>query len=131
MLAALINFHTAIWMQKRSRIFFIPAEAVVVLAHSGRYKADNVMEMMIEKHMLDGIELNHPRNDEKTREHITSLCKEHDLFMTGGTDFHGLYTKTPYPLGSFLCPKEGLHRLILAGEQANKAFYEKHPKFKK
>lgn len=44
--------------------------------------------------------------------------------MTGGTDFHGLYTKTPYPLGSFLCPKEGLHRLILAGEQANKAFYE-------
>ena len=30
-----------------------------------------------------------------------------------------------------LCPKEGLHRLILAGEQANKAFYEKHPKFKK
>ena len=53
------------------------------------------------------------------------------LFMTGGTDFHGLYTKTPYPLGSFLCPKEGLYRLILAGEQANKAFYEKHPKFKK
>ena len=53
------------------------------------------------------------------------------LSMTGGTDFHGLYTKTPYPLGSFLCPKEGLHRLILAGEQANKAFYEKHPKFKK
>ncbi len=53
------------------------------------------------------------------------------LSMTGGTDFHGLYTKTPYPLGSFLCPKEGLYRLILAGEQANKAFYEKHPKFKK
>ncbi len=114
MLAALINSHTAIWMQKRSRIFFIPAEGVVVLAHPGQYKADNVMEMMIEEHMLDGIELNHPRNDEKTREHITSLCKEHDLFMTGGTDFHGLYTKTPYPLGSFLCPKEGLHRLILA-----------------
>lgn len=104
---------------------------VVILAHPGQYKADNVMEMMIEEHMLDGIELNHPRNDEKTREHITSLCKEHDLFMTGGTDFHGLYTKTPYPLGSFLCPKEGLYRLILAGEQANKAFYEKHPKFKK
>jgi len=54
-----------------------------VLAHPGQYKADNVMEMMIEEHMLDGIELNHPRNDEKTR------------------------------------------------EQANKAFYEKHPKFKK
>lgn len=31
---------------------------VVVLAHPGQYKADNVMEMMIEEHMLDGIELN-------------------------------------------------------------------------
>lgn len=104
---------------------------VVVLAHPGQYKAEHVMEMMIEEHMLDGIELNHPRNDEKTRDHITSLCKEHDLFMTGGTDFHGLYTKTPYPLGSFLCPEEGLERLMLAGEQANKVFYENHPEFKK
>ena len=42
--------------------------------------------------------------------------------MTGGTDFHGLYTKTSYPLGSFLCPEEGLERLMLAGEQANKVF---------
>ena len=104
---------------------------VVVLAHPGQYKAEHVMEMMIEEHMLDGIELNHPRNDEKTRDHITSLCKEHDLFMTGGTDFHGLYTKTPYPLGSFLCPEEGLERLLLAGEQANKVFYENHLEFKK
>ena len=54
---------------------------VVVLAHPGQYKADNVMEMMIEEHMLDGIELNHPRNDEKTSERITSLCMEHDLLI--------------------------------------------------
>ena len=83
------------------------------------------MEMMIEDHMMDGIELNHPRNDEKTMEQIRILCKEHDLFMTGGTDFHGLYTTTPYPLGSFLCPQEGLERLIEAGKKANKAYYEK------
>ena len=48
--------------------------------------------------------------------------------MTGGTDFHGLYTKTPYPLGSFLCPQEGLERLILAGKQANEAFHKKKGK---
>lgn len=41
---------------KRSRIFFIPAEGVVVLAHPGQYKADNVMEMMIENICL--MELN-------------------------------------------------------------------------
>ena len=45
--------------------------------------------------------------------------------MTGGTDFHGLYTTTPYPLGSFLCPEDGLERLIEAGKKANEAFFRK------
>lgn len=98
---------------------------VPVLAHPGQYKNPMLMEMMIEDHMMDGIELNHPRNDEKTMEQIKVLCKEHDLFMTGGTDFHGLYTTTPYPLGSFLCPEEGLERLIDAGKKANEAYYQK------
>lgn len=98
---------------------------VPVLAHPGQYKNPMLMEMMIEDHMMDGIELNHPRNDEKTMEQIKVLCKEHDLFMTGGTNFHGLYTTTPYPLGSFLCPEEGLERLIDAGKKANEAYYQK------
>lgn len=97
---------------------------VVVLAHPGQYKNPMLMEMMIEEHLLDGIEWNHPRNDSKTREQIELLCREHDLFMTGGTDFHGLYTKTPYPLGSFLCPQEGLERLIDAGKKANTAYLQ-------
>lgn len=93
---------------------------VVVLAHPGEYKNPMLMEMLIEEDLIDGIELNHPRNDKRTMEHVQSLAREHDLFMTGGTDFHGLYTKTPYPLGSFLCPEEGLERLIAAGKAANK-----------
>ncbi len=93
---------------------------VVVLAHPGQYKNPMLMELMIEEGMLDGIELHHPRNDKKTMEHIQSLAREHDLFMTGGTDFHGLYTKTPYPLGSFLCPEEGLNVSVKPGKQPMK-----------
>lgn len=99
---------------------------VPVLAHPGQYKHPEIMEMMIEDGLIDGIELNHPRNDKKTMDQIQSLCREHDLFMTGGTDFHGLYSKTPYPLGSFLCPQEGLERLIAAGKAANVSYYKKH-----
>jgi len=95
---------------------------IVVLAHPGEYKNPMLMEMLIEEKLIDGIELNHPRNDECTKDHIRSLAKEHDLFMTGGTDFHGIYTKTPYPIGSFLCPEEGLERLIAAGKAANEAY---------
>lgn len=95
---------------------------IVVLAHPGEYKNPMLMEMLIEEKLIDGIELNHPRNDERTMDHIRSLAKEHDLFMTGGTDFHGIYTKTPYPIGSFLCPEEGLERLTAAGKAANEAY---------
>ena len=95
---------------------------VVVLAHPGEYKNPMLMEMLIEEKLIDGIELNHPRNDERTKDHVRSLAKEHDLFMTGGTDFHGIYTKTPYPIGSFLCPEEGLERLIAAGKEANESY---------
>lgn len=101
---------------------------VPVLAHPGQYKNPELMEMMAQERMIDGIELYHPRNDQTTMDQIQSICKEYDLFMTGGTDFHGLYTKTPYPLGSFLCPQEGLERLILAGKQANEAFHKKKGK---
>ena len=73
-----------------------------MLAHPGRYKADNVMEMMIEEHMLDGIELNHPRNDEKTREHITSLCKEHDLFHDWWNRFSWIIHPNTLSFGKFL-----------------------------
>lgn len=37
------------------------------------------MEMMIEEHMLDGIELNHPRNDEK-QEIISLLFVRNMIF---------------------------------------------------
>ena len=98
---------------------------IVVLAHPGQYKNPMLLEMLIEDDFLDGIELYHPRNDEKTMDQIRTLAKEHDLLVTGGTDFHGMYSTTPYPLGSFLCPQEDLERLIAAGERANKAYFEK------
>ncbi|MDD3747647.1 MAG: PHP domain-containing protein [Anaerostipes sp.] len=96
---------------------------VAVLAHPGQYKNPMLMEMLIEHNYLDGLEYEHPRNDEQIKEHILSLSKEHDLFLTGGTDFHGLYSTTPYPLGTYLCPEEGLERLQAAGKEANMAYF--------
>lgn len=97
---------------------------VAVLAHPAQYKNPMLMEMLIDQNYLDGIEYNHPRNDEKSKEQIMSLAKEHDLFLTGGTDFHGLYSRTPFPLGSYLCPEEGLERLIDCGKRANETYYK-------
>ncbi|MDC7222259.1 MAG: PHP domain-containing protein [Spirochaetales bacterium] len=38
---------------------------------------------------LRGVECLYPDYDEEAREHLKSLAREHGLFITGGTDFHG------------------------------------------
>ena len=68
---------------------------VVVLAHPGQYKADNVMEMMIEEHMLDGIELNHPRNDEKQEPSKPEIAQEKESIKEKGTVKTGIPNLTP------------------------------------
>ena len=49
---------------------------------------------------FDGVEGWHPRNHSYEPERLSGFCREHGLIMTGGTDFHGLYTKKPNPLGT-------------------------------
>ena len=66
------------------------AGGIAVLAHPAFY--DNFDE--IEKYIdlgLDGIEVWHPSATEDDVHRLTEICKAHDLLMTGGSDFHGIY----------------------------------------
>ena len=56
-----------------------------VLAHPGRYK--HAVELVIDK--IDGIEVYHLSNSQEYRQHLLELCREHNLIITGGSDFHG------------------------------------------
>lgn len=77
------------------------AEGIAVLAHPSVYDSLDLMEELSEKGMLAGIELNHPGNDDAAMDQIRRCAKKHQLFTTGGTDFHGAYTKKTLPVGSF------------------------------
>ncbi|MDF2884869.1 MAG: putative metal-dependent phosphoesterase, family, partial [Clostridiaceae bacterium] len=39
------------------------------------------------------------------------------LIMTGGTDFHGYYSNSPHPIGSFTCPEGEVEKLIRLGNK--------------
>ena len=39
------------------------------------------------------------------------LAKANDLLITGGTDYHGLNTVTPRPVGAFSTADEQINRL--------------------
>ena len=80
---------------------------VVVLAHPSVYHS---MEL-IAAGRLDGVEIDHPRNTPEDKTELLRLAKEHGLLITGGTDYHGIHTVTPRPVGAFTTHDEQIARL--------------------
>jgi predicted metal-dependent phosphoesterase TrpH len=61
---------------------------VAVLAHPGwSHEPEDIRRWIGDG--LDGVEVRHPRNHPKVRERLTSMATEHDLLVTGGSDWHG------------------------------------------
>jgi predicted metal-dependent phosphoesterase TrpH len=44
---------------------------------------------------LGGVEVDHPDHDPADRELLRDLAKEHDLVVTGSSDYHGTNKTTP------------------------------------
>jgi hypothetical protein len=87
------------------------AGGLAVMAHPGEYNGHDLMCELAEKGEIDGIEVWHPSSREEFVPQYIALARQHDLLMTGGTDFHGMYTKDCHPLGSFLTPDDQLEEL--------------------
>lgn len=81
------------------------AGGLAVLAHPYVYDSVDLMNELADEGLLDGIEVWHPSNDEERIAHLQAFAQAHDLLMTGGTDFHGLYTDPARPLGSCGAPE--------------------------
>ncbi len=64
-----------------------------VLAHPGIYKfaTGNIKELIrtLKAHGLDGVEVIYPKHSPETIAMLMRFCKEENLAITGGSDFHG------------------------------------------
>ena len=72
---------------------------VAVLAHPTQYHNEALLEELAGKG-LDGVEVWHPRCSEYDTDKLHQYASQKGLVMTGGSDFHGMYTSDPHPLGS-------------------------------
>lgn len=86
------------------------AGGLAVLAHPAVYDSYDLMAELVE-YGLDGVEVWHPRNREGDDKLLQLFAQQHGLFMTGGTDFHGMYTKHPFPPGTCVTPGEQLEAM--------------------
>ena len=94
------------------------AEGLAVLAHPSEYHNMELLEELCKAHLLDGVEVNHPRNREEDQRTMRELAKRYHLAETGGTDFHGFYTTKKNPVGAYTTAPAEFDRLF-AGRKEN------------
>lgn len=80
------------------------AAGVAVLAHPGLLPDYAAVIRRLVPVGLDGVEVVHPSNLENVRLNLRALAQQHNLIMTGGTDFHGPKVKEHVTLGSVTPP---------------------------
>lgn len=83
-----------------------------VLAHPSEYHNMELLQELAEAGLLDGVEINHPRNLEEDRVQMHSIAQRFSLAETGGTDFHGFYTTRKNPIGAYTTGPAELHQLL-------------------
>lgn len=93
------------------------AGGIAVLAHPYAYDSTDLMEELAQEGRLDGIEVWHPSNNEQRTDQLIAFADTHGLVKTGGTDFHGMYTDHPHPLGYRTAPDEVIRQLYAAKER--------------
>jgi predicted metal-dependent phosphoesterase TrpH len=88
---------------------YMPAEEAVriitscggaaVLAHPFQYDSLGLLPRLV-AWGLGGIECWHHTQTPEREKLVKEQAKQYGLFLTGGSDFHGLYSEKPIPLGA-------------------------------
>lgn len=88
------------------------AQGAAVMAHPAQYDNMELLEELVEKGKIDGVEIGHYTVDEAYRKSLTEIAERYGLIVTGGSDFHGLYNCVPTHLGCESTTNENLDRII-------------------
>lgn len=100
------------------------SKGIAVMAHPFLFGGGNVdlIDDLIEKGKLDGIEVFHFSADKPQQEELLKKCADNGLIATGGSDFHGLYNSVATHIGSRFTDDENMRKLLaLISENKQKA----------
>lgn len=84
------------------------AGGIAVFAHPGEIRSDNPKEaqekfselfLILLEHNLNGIEVSYPTHSHKQEKYFRQLAKKHNLLITGGSDWHGRFSKPEIQMG--------------------------------
>lgn len=88
---------------------------IAVLAHPAQLKNEDIISELAENG-LDGIEVYHPDHTESDVERLLKIASEHNLLVSGGSDFHGNMGNKWIELGSYEPCEDILDRIFKENE---------------
>ena len=87
------------------------AGGIAVLSHPAHTGCTDIIDDLV-KAGLDGIEVWHPCHSESDVEELSKIAKKNSLIMTGGSDFHGMYSPTAVGLAGIEIPQQHLNTFL-------------------
>lgn len=94
----------------------LAAGGVPVLAHPGRMADEGYIMPLIEAG-LQGIECYYPEHTPEQTARYVNIAEQHNLVITGGSDFHGYALRTERRLGCVPTPADAAKRLYERQQQ--------------
>lgn len=88
----------------------LKADGIPVLAHPGWGFHELLIPGLVQAG-LEGLEVYYPDHTPAMQAHYLSVAKEHNLLVTGGTDYHGEGFATKVAIGSQYVPPEVVEKL--------------------
>ena len=87
------------------------AGGLAVMAHPKLVSSDEyVVEMLA--YDFDGMEVYHTKHNDDDVKRYKALATKHNLFITGGSDYHGIPGKAPDKFGDYLVSSENVSEFI-------------------
>lgn len=87
------------------------AGGIAVLAHPDLFESLDLLDELIALG-LDGVEVWHPLCSESKINYLKTVANKYNLLMTGGSDFHGMYSQGKTIIGDILTPDENMSQLL-------------------
>ena len=87
------------------------AGGLAVLAHPYQYDSIEAIQTLVAQGLL-GLEAYYPDHTEEQRTALVAIAQQYSLFLTGGSDAHGLYSAKSWPIGCVDFAIEKTHPLM-------------------
>lgn len=86
------------------------ADGIAVLAYPSKFTDEEIDSFI--SYGIDGLEVWSPYHDEALTEKLFKTAKKNKILATGGSDFHGFYSKHNITVGQAVTPQKNFEELL-------------------